>query len=72
MKQLRPQASGVSVRIEEVTHRPPDGDAIFLGVAEVIGFKGVPVSEDDGRVVGPLEVHLHVSVMEPNPHLVNV
>lgn len=50
-----------------VTHRSPHGDAIFLGVAEVIGFKGVPVGEDDRRVIRPLEVHLYVGVMEPYP-----
>lgn len=54
------------------THSSPDGDAIFLSVAEVVGFKGVPVGEDDGRVVSPLEVHLHISVMESNPQLVDV
>lgn len=32
----------------------------------------MPVGEDDGRVVSPLEVHLHVSVMEPDPELVSV
>lgn len=50
----------------------PDGDAIFLGVAEVVGFKGVPVGEDDRRVVSPLEVHLHISIMESDPQLVDV
>ena len=69
---LRPQTSGVSVRAEGVTHSSPDGDAILLSVAEVVGFKRVPVGEDDGRVVGPLEVHLHISVVEADPQLVNV
>lgn len=55
-----------------VTHSSPDGDAIFWSVAEVVGFKRVPVGEDDGRVVSPLEVHLHVGVMEPYPELVDV
>lgn len=32
----------------------------------------MPVGEDDGRVVSPLEVHLHVSVMESDPELVSV
>lgn len=56
----------------EVTHSSPDGDAVFLGVAEVVGFKRVPVGEDDGRVVGPLEVHLHVGVVEADPQLIVV
>lgn len=60
------------MRVQGVTHMSPDGDAIFLGVAEVVGFKGVPVGEDDGCVVSPLEVHLHISVMESYPQLVNV
>lgn len=55
-----------------VTHSSPDGDAIFLSVAEVVGFKWVPIGEDNRRVVGPLEVHLHVSVVEPEPELVDV
>lgn len=55
-----------------VTHGSPDGDAIFRGVAEVVGFVGVPVREDDRRVVCPLEVHLHVGVVEPDPQLLNV
>lgn len=55
-----------------VTHSSPDGDAIFLSVAEVVGFKRMPVGEDDGRVVSPLEVHLHISVMESYPQLVNI
>lgn len=50
-----------------VTHSSPDGDAIFLGVAEVVGFKGVPVGEDDGSVVSPFEVHLYISVVETDP-----
>lgn len=65
---------GVSKRCGQggVTHLSPDGDAIFLSVVEVVGFKRVPEGEDDGCVVGPLEDHLHVSVMEANPKLVNV
>lgn len=59
-------------RLSEVTHRTPHGDAVFLGVAEVVGFIRVPEGEDNGGVVGPLEVHLHFSVMEPYPHLVKV
>lgn len=55
-----------------VTHSSPDGDTIFLGVTEVVGFKWVPVGEDDGRVVSPFKVHLHVSVVEPDPQLVNI
>lgn len=55
------------MRVQRVTHSSPDGDTIFLSVAEVVGFKGVPVGEDDGCVVSPLEVHLHISVMEPYP-----
>lgn len=55
-----------------VTHRSPHGDAILQGVAEVVGFERVPVGEDDGRVVGPLEVHLHFGVVEADPQLVGV
>lgn len=71
---MRPQTSGGSgyKRRQGVTHSSPDGDAVLLGVAEVVGFKRVPVGEDDGRVVGPLEVHLHVGVMESDPELVGV
>lgn len=54
------------------THGSPDGDAVLQGVAEVVGFKRVPVGEDDGRVVGPLEVHLHLGVVQADPELVHV
>lgn len=50
-----------------VTHSPPNGDAVLLNVSEIIGFKGVPVGEDHGCVVSPLEIHLHVGVMKPYP-----
>lgn len=55
-----------------VTHGSPDGDTVLQGVAEVVGFKRVPVGEDDGRVVGPLEVHLHLGVMQADPELIHV
>lgn len=61
-----------SVKGGRVTHRTPDGDTVFLGVAEVVGLKRVPVGEDDRRVVRPLEVHLHVGVMQANPELLDV
>lgn len=54
------------------THRSPQGHTIFWGVAEVVGFKRVPEGEDDGSVVSPLEVHLHVCVMEANPELLKI
>lgn len=57
----------VGVKVKGFTHGSPDGHTILLGVAEVVWFKGVPVGEDDGRVVSPLEVHLHIGVMEPDP-----
>ena len=55
-----------------VTHGSPDGDTVLGGVLEVVGLKGMPVSEDDGRVVCPLEVHLHSRVMETNPQLLHI
>lgn len=55
-----------------LTHCSPEGHAVFWGVAEVVGFKRVPEGEDDGSVVRPLEVHLHVCVMEANPELPNI
>lgn len=63
---------GRAGRVDGVTHGSPDGDAIFQSVAEVVGLKAVPVGEDDGRVVGPLEVHLHVGVVEADPELVHI
>lgn len=68
---LKPPRSGGGWK-GVLTHRAPDGDTIFWGVAEVVGFKRVPEGEDDGRVVSPLEVHLHVCVMEADPHLPNI
>ena len=55
--------------IEGCAHRPPDGDTVFLDVAEVVGLKRVPEGEDDGRVVRPLEVHLHIGVVQSDPEL---
>lgn len=54
------------------TYGSPDGDAVLQGVAEVVGFKRVPVGEEDGRVVGPLEVHLHLGVVQADPELIHV
>lgn len=55
-----------------VTYRSPDSDAVLLGVVEVVGLEGVPVGEDDRSVVSPLEVHLHICVMEAYPQLLDV
>ncbi len=38
------------------THRPPDGDAILIYISEVVGFKRMPVSEDDWSVIRPFKV----------------
>ena len=56
----------------EVTHRAPQGDAVFWDVVEVIGLKRVPVGKNDGRAVCPLKVHLHGLVMETKPELVHL
>ncbi len=49
------------------THRPPDGDAILIYISEVVGFKRMPVSEDDWSVIRPFKVHLHSCIMQTNP-----
>lgn len=54
------------------THSSPNGDAVFFDIAKIIGFKRVPIGKDDRRVIGPLEVHLHVVVMKSDPQLLNV
>lgn len=49
------------------THRPPDGDTILIYILKIVGFKWMPVSEDDRSVIRPFKVHLHSCIMQTNP-----
>lgn len=43
--------------------RPPDGNTILIYISKIVGFKWVPVSEDDWSAIGPFKVHLHSCIM---------
>ena len=47
-------------------------NAILEMASVVVGFRDGPVGVDDPASVRPLEVHLHIDVIESQPHRIIV